>query len=161
MKQKKSFTLIEMLIVIVIIGILAAALVPRLQSVQSRARDAKRKADLNQLNTAMQIKYGDRNSLPASVGRITTGTHAYLELTGYMTSVPLDPQTPTTNYGYRRKDWDIVTYYGCATNLTNANKYAFYVKLENAPTGSDTGTMIDIFDACMAYYWAVSYRTGN
>ena len=31
---KKTFTLIEMLIVIVIIGILAAALVPRLQAVQ-------------------------------------------------------------------------------------------------------------------------------
>lgn len=31
---QKSFTLIEMLIVIVIIGILAAALVPRLQAVQ-------------------------------------------------------------------------------------------------------------------------------
>lgn len=47
MDAKKTFTLIEMLIVIVIIGILAAALVPRLQSVQSRARDTKRKADLH------------------------------------------------------------------------------------------------------------------
>jgi|GEM_PF-4642644 len=32
--NKKSFTLIEMLIVIVIIGILSAALIPRLQSIQ-------------------------------------------------------------------------------------------------------------------------------
>ncbi|MEI7478298.1 MAG: type II secretion system protein [bacterium] len=54
-KKNKSFTLIEMLIVVVIIGILAAALIPRLQSVQARARDTKRKADLHQIGTALAI----------------------------------------------------------------------------------------------------------
>lgn len=53
--KKKAFTLIEMLIVIVIIGILAAALIPRLVSVQGRARDTKRKADLQQIGTALAI----------------------------------------------------------------------------------------------------------
>ncbi|MEI7477518.1 MAG: prepilin-type N-terminal cleavage/methylation domain-containing protein [bacterium] len=53
--KKKAFTLIEMLIVVVIIGILAAALIPRLQSVQARARDTKRKADLHQIGTAFAI----------------------------------------------------------------------------------------------------------
>jgi len=53
--QKKSFTLIEMLIVVVIIGILAAALIPRLASVQARARDTKRKADLHQIGVALGI----------------------------------------------------------------------------------------------------------
>ena len=43
--KHKSFTLIEMLIVIVIIGILAAALIPRLNSLQARARDTTRRTD--------------------------------------------------------------------------------------------------------------------
>ncbi|MBQ9554473.1 type II secretion system protein [bacterium] len=46
---KKAFTLVEMLIVVVIIGILSSALLPRLQGAQSAARDAARKSDLSQL----------------------------------------------------------------------------------------------------------------
>lgn len=50
-----------MLIVIVIIGILAAALLPRLTWAQAKARNTARKADLNQLTTALnayQVDYG-------------------------------------------------------------------------------------------------------
>ena len=42
-----------MLIVIVIIGILTAAIIPRLNSARGRANDVARKADLNQVATAL------------------------------------------------------------------------------------------------------------
>ena len=48
-KKLKAFTLIEMLIVIVIIGILAAALIPKLNSARGRANDTARKADVSQI----------------------------------------------------------------------------------------------------------------
>ena len=53
-----------MLIVIVIIGILAAALIPRVTGMQARARDTARSADINQLNTAIFLYQADNNSLP-------------------------------------------------------------------------------------------------
>ena len=59
-KILKWFTLVEILIVIVIIGILIWALVPRMQSAQWRARDVARKNDLSQLQAAIITSYSDR-----------------------------------------------------------------------------------------------------
>lgn len=54
-KTKKSFTLIEFLVVMVIIGILVTALVPKLNQVYSRARDMQRKADIKQIASAISV----------------------------------------------------------------------------------------------------------
>ncbi len=51
--KKKAFTLIEMLIVIVIIGILMAAIYPRLSNARGRANDVASKADQAQVAAAM------------------------------------------------------------------------------------------------------------
>jgi len=64
-KNKHAFTLVEMLIVVLIIGILAAALIPRLRSVQEKARDTKRKSDISQIASALSIYKIDRNSYTA------------------------------------------------------------------------------------------------
>ena len=91
----KAFTLVEMLIVIVIIGILIASLMPRMQSAQWRARDVARKNDLSQIQTAIitsqtdkwrwpKVEDGARNGI--NVADIKTEL-----LTAWMSSVPSDP----------------------------------------------------------------------
>ena len=60
----KAFTLVEMLIVIVIIGILIASLMPRMQTAQGRARDVARKNDLSQIQTAIITSQQDRGAFP-------------------------------------------------------------------------------------------------
>lgn len=56
-----------MLIVIVIIGILAAALLPKFAGAQAKARNTARKADLNQLTTALNAYQVDYGQFPASL----------------------------------------------------------------------------------------------
>jgi general secretion pathway protein G len=65
-KNPKGFTLIEMLIVIVIIGVLATALIPRLTQVQGRARDTARKTGLQQILTALVTYQSDYGQYPGS-----------------------------------------------------------------------------------------------
>ena len=84
-----------MLIVVVIIGILAAALIPRLQSVQGRARDTKRKADLSQIGSALAVYKSDFGSFSGLAG--TTNTQS-LTLTGsYLTATPVDSDVTSWN----------------------------------------------------------------
>ena len=64
----KAFTLVEMLIVIVIIGILIAALLPRMQAAQGRARDVARKTALSQIQSAIVTHQGDHGSWPGCDG---------------------------------------------------------------------------------------------
>jgi prepilin-type N-terminal cleavage/methylation domain-containing protein len=63
-KSKKGFTLIELLIVIAIIGLLASAIMYLLSTGRAKGRDAKRIADLKQLDTAIQTYITDNGHAP-------------------------------------------------------------------------------------------------
>lgn len=63
-KNKKGFTLIELVVVMAIIGILAVALVPRLTGIQSRSRDTARVTSLNQLAAVLDTFYSDNGAYP-------------------------------------------------------------------------------------------------
>ena len=65
LKKQSGFTLLELLIVIVIIGILALIIVPGLASGPKRARDAQRKSDLRAVKNALETYYND-NTLGGS-----------------------------------------------------------------------------------------------
>lgn len=88
-----------MLIVIVIIGILAAALIPRLGSARGRANDVARKADLAQVATALvayQIDHGRFPECPTSTEWCTLDEISDELIGAGMATIPTDPNTKRT-----------------------------------------------------------------
>jgi len=61
---RRGFTLIELMIVIVILGVLMGTILPRITGGQARARDTGRIADLNTISQALETYYDDFGEYP-------------------------------------------------------------------------------------------------
>lgn len=71
-KQQKGFTIVELLIVIIIIGMLASLVLVAYTGIQSRARDADIQADLRGMVTKLESFYIDYGRYPISTAELTT-----------------------------------------------------------------------------------------
>lgn len=66
LKSKQSgFTIVELLIVIVVIGILATLVIVTFSGVQQKARDTKRETDAKALSSQLEVFYANNGSYPA------------------------------------------------------------------------------------------------
>ncbi len=93
--RKDAFTLIELLIVVAIIGILAAIAVPNFLNAQIRAKIASCEGDQRSLATALESYRMDNNMYPPTPNTAANLRFARLaKLTSpvaYMTTVLIDP----------------------------------------------------------------------
>jgi prepilin-type N-terminal cleavage/methylation domain-containing protein len=71
-RAASGFTIVELLIVIVVIGILAALVLNSFRGVQERARDTKRRTDVNAQAGQLEVYYTDNGGYPVFTGQVDT-----------------------------------------------------------------------------------------
>lgn len=93
MKKGRGFTLIELLVVIAIIGILSSVVLASLNSARKKGRDARRIADLKQIQLALELYYDSYPLIgyPAALSSLAPN---------YISVVPADPSGAPKAYGY-------------------------------------------------------------
>lgn len=106
--KRKGFTLIELLVVITLIGILMGIALVSYQATRKTARDGKRKADLEQIRSALEMYRADCGSYPVTGyfsfgGSLTGPPGTPCAGNTYMSLVPNDPLSPTYSYSYARE----------------------------------------------------------
>lgn len=94
--KSKGFTIVELLIVIVVIGILATLVLITFTGIQQKARDSKRKTDLGAVQAALETYYSSNNSYPlASDLESTTWQKANMK--GFDPAALADPKLPSAD----------------------------------------------------------------
>ena len=74
-QKEKGFTLIELMIVIAIIGILAAIAIPQFTAYRTRSYNAAAKADLRNATTAQEAYFVDNETYCSVVGTLVGATY--------------------------------------------------------------------------------------
>ena len=95
-KNKKWFTLVELIIVVVIIGILATIAFLTLWNYTSQARDARRFSDKNNIEKALEIYRAEKWEYPdfdEEDGKIVFWTWAWEKVNTSLSTLPRDPLT--------------------------------------------------------------------
>ena len=140
LKRKQSgFTIVELLIVIVVIGILAALVVTTFSGIQRKARNTERETDIKAIHGQLEAYFAQNNSYPA-MAEVNDASWRGSNLKGLDGEALQDPKgsaqtlsaSPSaTSYGYAPTKDDGSA---CTTAANDCTKYTLTANLEGGGT---------------------------
>lgn len=140
-RKNEGFTIVELLIVIVVIGILAALVVTTFTGIQQRARNTERETDIKALHGQLEAYYAQNGSYPFR-DDVNNATWRSTNMKGLDPEALKDPKgsaqtlaaaPSATAYGYDPAQTDNSA---CTTAAGNCTKYTLTANLEGGTTFS-------------------------
>ncbi|HVW23140.1 MAG TPA: type II secretion system protein [Candidatus Saccharimonadales bacterium] len=146
----RGFTLVELLIVIVVIGILALLVITTYSGIQAKARNAKRQTDIQSLQTQLEAFFSQNGYYPSRTDMNTASWRA-TNVKSLDAGALVDPSStcdPTSasclvaapaakSYSYAVTDSSGAS---CETTDTNCAQYTLTATYEGTVNGSPTYT---------------------
>src|SRR3989344_3077304 len=90
-KRQQGFTIVELLIVIVVIGILAALVITTFTGIQQKARNTERTTDIKAIHGQVEAYYAQNGSYPA-LAELNTATWRSTNMKGLDSEALKDPK---------------------------------------------------------------------
>ena len=119
MKDKRGFTLVELMITIVIVGVLASVAIPLYQANVKRAKGTEADATLGSIRTALRVYYAENGNYPTEASYVAV----------YTMSIDMDSLDmvgkyfPSTSYTYQSADGSAYTIKATGTGASaNINR---------------------------------------
>lgn len=144
-KRSQGFTIVELLIVIVVIGILALLVITTYSGIQQKARNAKRQTDVASLQTQLEGYHTDKGYYPS---RANMNNSAFLtaNMKGLDQNALIDPSNATQSktlvaapvaksYSYAVTD---STSGSCEADAENCSEYTLTATFEGTVNGATT-----------------------
>lgn len=172
--NRSGFTIVELLVVIITIGILATIVVIAYNGIQARARDDRRRSDITNIEKAMELYYSDNNSYPTPLsntgsainnGWYSSGDSSWSKLSTLLLgsqaidTVPVDPvNTPSGVPSAGGLVYAMyVNYNGGYCGSTAGQMYMLVYKLEGSAQEQKTDGKCTTNPLPSGYYNGLSY----
>lgn len=144
-KRNQGFTIVELLIVIVVIGILALLVITTYSGIQAKARNSKRQTDVASLQTQIEAFFSQNGYYP-SLTDMNSSTWLTTNMKSLDQNALIDPSNPTQSktlvaapvaksYAYAVTDSSGAS---CEATDTNCAKYTLTATYEGTVNGQTT-----------------------
>lgn len=137
--RSSGFTIIELIVVIIVLGILVGITIVSYNGAQGRARDADRRVDVANLVKALEMYYDDNGRYPTASGTNSTAGSIWYSsdttswstfataLAGILTPLPSDPLNKAGNIRAANSPGLNYAYYGNTSTYCGATAGQMYI----------------------------------